>query len=234
MNVQRFGFDRVFRFPTSPDDKPRDDGPLHQRIASLEAELERARAEQLADLAQARRDGFSAGLTQARTDREAAILAATDAVQAALEEMEDRLAIAEGTMMQDMASLSFTAAEILAGHAVNREPARAVDEALTRLLGQIARGTVLGVRVHPDIAADMEERLAARRAMERRRLDITIISDPALVPGDGIIFWEEGGLTVDAASRRAAVTGELGPLLTADEAGISARLPHGEDQDKRI
>lgn len=216
MNVQRFGFDRVFRFPTSADDKPRDDGPLRQQIAAMEAEIDRLRTEHMAELTHARCDGFAAGLAQARSERETALLAATDAVQAGLEELVEQFALAEAMQRKDMASLAFTAAEVLAGHEVNRSPARAVDEALGRLLTQVARGTALAIRVHPDMAEDMEALLAARRAGERRRLDITIIADPAIAPGDGAIFWEEGGLLVDAASRRRAIMAELLPLLTSD------------------
>lgn len=234
MNVQRFGFDRVFRFPAAPDEKPRDDGALAQRIASLEAELDRLGAAHPRDLAQARSDGFAAGLAQARMEREAAILAATDALQASLEMMEDRLAVAETAMMRDMAALSFTAAEVIAGHSVDRSPARAVDEALGRLLTQVSRGTALGIRVHPDIAEAVEGLVTERKATERRRLDITVLSDPALAPGDGTIFWEEGGLSVDAQSRRAAVMAELGPLLAVENPGVSEENSDLTARDERI
>jgi flagellar assembly protein FliH len=231
ISVQRFGFDRVFRFPTAPEDKPRDDGASRQHIAMLEAELDRVRVEQQAELAQARSDAFAAGLAQARLEREAAILAATDALHSFLEDMESRLAVAETAMMQDMAALAFSAAEVLAGHAVDRSPVRAVDEALGRLLPEVARGTVLGIRVHPDIAAEMEALLETRKAQERRRLDLTLITDASLAPGDAVIFWEEGGVAVEAAARREAVIAELGPLLTPKDPLISGAFVENRQED---
>lgn len=234
MNVQRFGFDRVFRFPSTPEEKPREDGVLLQRVAALEMELDRLKVEHPGDLAQARRDGFAAGVAQARLERETAILAATDALQASFEMMEDRLAVAETVMMQDMATLSFTAAEVMAGYAVDRSPARAVDEALGRLLTQVSRGTALSIRVHPDIVEEIEALVTARKAQERRRLDITVIPDPALVPGDGIIFWEEGGLSIDARARRDAVVAELGPLLDSKSHCNPEEILEISAQDKRI
>ncbi len=109
--------------------------------------------------------------------------------------------------------MALAAAHVLAGHAIDHAPPRAIDEALGRVLQQVARGTRLVVRVHPALLADVQRMLAARQAQDRRKLSITVVGDEATPEGDALIFWDEGGLAVDMRARRAAVLAELGPLL---------------------
>ena len=216
IHVKPFGFDRVFRFPSAPEEAPPasvDEAIFQQRIASLEADIARLRAEHIEILARARSDAFAAGLAQARSERDAAVLAACDALHATLDDIDARIAQATEAVMKDAAKLAFTAAEVLAGHAVEQAPARAADEALGRVLDQVSRGTRIGIRVHPAIAEDMERLIAVRVSKERRKLSLTVIADEEMAESDALIFWEEGGLAVDAAHRRAAILAELGPLL---------------------
>ncbi|ARS28935.1 hypothetical protein KC8_16830 [Sphingomonas sp. KC8] len=212
IHVKPFGFDRVFRFASS-EPAPANTIELTKQIAALQAENDRMVLEHIAALSLAREDGFAAGLDQARGERDTAMLAATDALHAAIDEIDARLAETADAMMKDAADVAFSAAEILAGHAIEQAPARSVDEALGRVLQQVGRGTQLRVKVHPSLATDMERLIAARVSKERRKLSITVVEDDVMTPGDALIHWDEGGLAVDAAGRRAAVMAELGPLL---------------------
>ncbi|WP_430984607.1 hypothetical protein, partial [Escherichia coli] len=71
--VQRFAFDRVFtEMGPTPFDMP--DSMLDQ--AALRAELDARNADHESAVSIARADAFEAGLAQARTEREAALLCA--------------------------------------------------------------------------------------------------------------------------------------------------------------
>ena len=81
------------------------------------------------------------------------------------------------------------------------------------MLQQVARGTELQVRVHPDLVEAVEQRIAQRQAADRRKLHVGVVPDATLAPGDALIDWEQGGLLLEKAARRAAVESELAPLL---------------------
>lgn len=213
IHVKPFGFDRVFRFATS-DTGAAHNTELLKQIAALQAEIDRQAAAHEAALSRARVDGFEAGLVQARSERATALLAAADALHASLDEIDARLSETADSMVRDAAEVAIAAADVLAGHAVAKAPGRAIDEALGRVLEQIGRGTRLNVRVNPALAEEVERLVAARAGQERRTLSIAVITDDALAPGDAVIFWDEGGLAIDGAARRAAVMAELGALVT--------------------
>ncbi len=67
--------------------------------------------------------GYEAGLRHARGEREAALLAALDAVHAAFENADQRLLSAAQSMTQDAAHVALLAGELLAGHALEQAPA---------------------------------------------------------------------------------------------------------------
>lgn len=216
ISIKPFGFDRVFRFGVVPEA----DGPaappveeLHAQIVALQERIDQMRQDQDAALHEARAHGIAQGLDQARGERAHAMLSATDALHAALDDLGEQWGAERDRMMQDAADVALCAAEMIAGHAVGQQPGRAIDEALGRALRQVARGTALLIRVHPDSLEDVEQLVAQRRAGERRALHISIVADDEVAAGDAHIGWAEGGLVIDAAARRAAVARELGSLI---------------------
>jgi flagellar assembly protein FliH len=210
--VKPFGFDRVFHVPGG-EPAAVDTHALNDRIVDLQDRITAMAEAHRAELARVRAEGHAAGLAQARGERGVALLTAADAIHAAIEQIDARLAEATDTMMKDAADVAIAAAEVLAGHALDIAPARAIDEALDRVLRQVARGTRLTVRVHPALFDEIQRLIVARAERDRRKLAITAIADETTPEGDALIFWEEGGLVVDKAARRAAVLEELGPLL---------------------
>lgn len=203
-----FRFDRVFTAPV--DDSEDEDAPI--RIAELEATLARLQIDHAEELARSRADGFAAGLTHARTEREAALLAAVDALGAGVETLENEQAAARETMLRDAAALALAAAEHLAGRALHADPNEAIDAAIGRALAQVMRGQEIFIHVHPDFAVDIEERIAQRQAGDRRRLNLHVIADPALAVGDARLDWDKGGLILDREARAAALRAELEAL----------------------
>lgn len=218
ISIKPFGFDRVFRFGSAPEEEPLPvaTGELHAQIAALQERIEEMRRNEEAALLKARADGIAQGLAQARGERAEAMLSATDALHAALDDLSGRWSQESDRIAQEAAEVALSAAEMIAGHAIRQEPARAIDEALGRALRQVTRGTALLIRVHPDSLEDVERLVAERRAEERRALDISIVADEAIAPHDAHVGWAEGGLIIDAAARRAAVLRELGNLIERD------------------
>jgi len=212
IHVRPFGFDRVFHVPGS-EPAPPDSRGMADQIEALHARIRAMDEDHRTEIARVERASFEAGLTQARLERDGALLVATDAIHAAIEQIDARLADAIEAMMGDGAEAALAAAEMLAGHAIDQAPARAIEEALGRVLHQVSRGTRISVRAHPAFVEPIERVLAERSGRDRRKLLITVIADEDVQPGDAVIFWDEGGLAVDAAARRAAVLAELAPML---------------------
>lgn len=215
-----FGFDRVFHLVDGDAvhvaqeaglELPAED--LHEKVAELEARIERLHEDHRAELARARADGFEAGVAQARTERAEALLAATDALHAALGDIDARFAEVARGMVAEAGEVALHAAQLLAGHAIDAAPARAIDEALARAIEQVAQGTALAVRTHPAMREAMGRMVEDHEAKEGRTLAITLAEDAAIPEGDARIEWKAGGLNVDAAKRRAAVMAELAGVL---------------------
>ncbi|WP_188054518.1 FliH/SctL family protein [Sphingosinithalassobacter sp. CS137] len=214
LHVQRFAFDRVFTAAMPESEAPRSD--LTLELAALRKELAVLRADHEGALAMARADGFEAGLTHARTERDTALLSAVDSLQAGIEALDGQFAETAERLTGEATDVALAAAELLAGRALEAAPAAAIDGAIGRVLEQVARGTELLIRVHPDLVSEIEARIADRQSKDRRRLNLAVVPDPALVPGDAHIVWEQGGLVLDAAARRAEIAAELETLLPKD------------------
>jgi flagellar assembly protein FliH len=102
---------------------------------------------------------------------------------------------------------------MIAGRAIDAAPVETIDAAIGRALSQVARGTELEIRVHPDLIEAIEARIADRQSRDRRKLNLNVVGDVTITVGDAMIGWEQGGLALDATARRQAVLDELETLL---------------------
>lgn len=204
--AQPFAFDRIFAMP-KPGAGARDDSP---ELIVLRREFDLLKLRFETGLVVARAEGFEAGLAQARGETAAALLSATDALHVSIEAVEGEFAAIEERLSKTAADVAMAAAEGLAARALETDPARAIDDAIGRVLLQVARGQELQVHVHPALIEQMDALITARQKGERRRLSLTLLADPALAIGDALIAWEQGGLALDAAGRREAIMAELG------------------------
>lgn len=211
-HVKPFAFDRIFAVGSTADPAPRTDD-LQLQIASLEAEIERMRADHEAMLVRARADGFEAGLSFARGERETALLSAVDALQASVEMVDGRIEDITRRITEDAAEVAIAGAELLAARALAEAPGAAIDAAIGRALKQVARGQELLIHVHPDLKPEIERLIAVRQSGDRRRLNLHVVADESLSHGDAHIEWDQGGLKHDAAARAAALRAELETLL---------------------
>lgn len=207
---------KPFRFATEfAMTSPEIRGDAHAtalEVAALRAELEALRADRDVALTKARQEGYADALVQLRADREQALLAALDALHVEWEEFADTREAMIERLREEAGALSLSIGEALAGRALEEAPGAAVDQAIGRVLGQIARGQEVTISVHPDLVDDIEARIAARQAGDRRRLNLVVLADDALAPGDAHLRWEGGGLRLDAAERARAVREELRSL----------------------
>ncbi len=207
-HIKPFAFDRVFAMPKSA--AAADPVDQTETIIVLRAEIDYLKAQLETCAAVARADGFEGGLAQARSETAAAMLAATDALHASIEAVEQEFEAIEHRTARAAADVALAAADGLAARALATDPALAIDEAIGRVLTQVARGQELQIRVHPALIEPTEALIASRQSRDRRRLALTVIADDTLAVGDALISWEQGGLTLDAAARRAAILAELG------------------------
>jgi flagellar assembly protein FliH len=216
MSIKPFGFDRVFRFGSVAEEV---EAPtvtnveLQDRIEVLEAQIEQSHIEHEVALAEARSQALAEGLQQARGERAEALLAATDALHASLDDLSGQLADVRDNIMRDAAEVALCAAELIAGHAVEQQPGRALDEAIGRVVQQLSGDTALVVRVHPESVEDIKALLAVRVAKEHLTMSFAVVEDEQIAPNDGLISWAQGGLVVEAAARRSAVARELRGLI---------------------
>lgn len=217
-HIRPFAFDRVFAAGAATDQSLRYEHLL-ERVSALEGEAARAKAGHDAALALASEQGFEAGLAQARAERETALLAAVDALGASLEAVDVQIADIASQVTADAAQIALAAADHLAARALSAQPGGAIDEAIGRVLGQVARGTEIQVRVHPDLVGEIERLIGVRQAGDRRQLHLHVVGDAALAEGDARVVWDGGGLTLDAAEREAAIRAELASLLPHGQTG---------------
>lgn len=206
--VQPFAFDRVF-VPAPPSHAVGCDP------ADLEAEIARLRELLETEIERARAEAFEAALAQARSDQTAALLAATDALQASLELLDERFDDLEEAVAADAAVMALAAADHLAGHAVALSPLGAIEEAIGRALQQVRRGTPLQIRVNPMIAAEVEGVIAGRQGRDRRKLHLSVITDAGIKVGDAQLVWDDGSLACSAEARQRAIAHELSLLFPA-------------------
>ena len=209
-NVRPYAFERVFSL-TADEPLPvvADVEEENSSLIALKREMEMMKEAHAAELARVRTDGFQAGLDQAKSERENALLMAMDALHAGFEANDEEQQRFRDGLIREAAELALSAAETLAGHALESQPGQAIDDAIGRVLQQVSRGEEVHIRVHPDLAEDIEKRIAERQSRDRRKLRLTVSADGSVPCGDATFSWERGGMALDAEARRKAIRAEL-------------------------
>ena len=227
--VKPFRFDTEFAIEPPPAEENREPMAESLEVAALRAAMEALRADHARALAAARDEAFLEGLAQARAEREQALLAAFDALHAEWEDFADRRDAMLDRLGDEACLLARAIGETLAARALDEAPVEAVDQAIGRILTQIARGQEVVVTVHPDLVGATEARIAARQAQDRRRLNLVVQADERLAPGDARLSWDGGRLSLDAAERARAVAAELEALGVGEATASTGTAPPGPD-----
>ena len=219
-HLERFVFSELApdtggRGPGGPSLAGLSDHQLRKLVGDLQAELERSRTELRTLTDFARDEGVRLGLEQARSELQASLLSATDCVNDALDNFATELTGRFERVVRDSAGLAFAVGEHLAAQALDHSPLSAIEGALGAVLSEMHKLTDLEIEVHPTLVGPLEQALRGS-PMVSRKLNLAIHPDERLEPGDAQISWGEGGLKVDAASRRAALLEALGVVLPDD------------------
>jgi flagellar assembly protein FliH len=207
-SAQPFCFDKIFA--VAPPGGLEGSGDDMLDAAALRAELRTLRAEfdDAVDKAHAR--GLAEGQERARAERDQALLAAVDALHAAFDEWDGERQAMTDQLRTEASGLALAIGQTLAARALDASPVEAIDQAIGRVLTQIARGQEVIITVHPDIVSDVEARIAVRQSQDRRRLALLVEGNPALMIGDADLRWDGGGQRLSAQDRLDAIRAELG------------------------
>lgn len=213
-----YAFDRIFA--QSAIDATRNPHDLALQLHAMKAEMDQQRCDADAELIRARADGFASGLAQARGDAAAALLSSQSALVRGIAELEASFVATEARIAGVAAEVVMVAAELLAAQAIADTPGMAIDAAVARVLAQTGFRETLHLHIHPAGAETVRALLAARESAEQRPLTITVHENPTLAVNDAHILWDQGGLSLDAAARKAALRAALGIGVPEASAGI--------------
>ncbi|MBZ6379210.1 hypothetical protein B5C34_08925 [Pacificimonas flava] len=216
-SVRKFEFDRIF---SPAANTPASTADLHLKLAESEAELTRLKREMQdhqKELERVRAEAFEAGAAQERAKREEDMRLLARSVLDQLCHLDDALDSATVRLEGQAATIARTAAEVIAGRALNDSPAETIDEAIGRALTQAARGDELRIFVNPAMAGEVEALVTERQRRDRRRLNLVVVPDSELARHDARIDWGQGELILSAETRADAVRREFEALFPAAE-----------------
>lgn len=152
-----------------------------------------------ADVAQARSEGFQAGLAQARAEAQDQ----TGGLVARLLQSIERLASQEHARLDEVewqaAQVAISTARRLAGAALADKPMAGLENAVRECLGHARLAPHLVVRVNEASVETVEGMLARLTRETGFAGKLVVLGEPDIAPGDGRIEWADGGFVVDQA-----------------------------------
>lgn len=211
--IRPFRFDRDFTGTLSSGFGTTE---LRQELEQLKARLATREADLDVRLAAAREDGFAAGLAHAREDRQMALLAALDALQAAVETADAELSALRAGMLDGAADLALAAAEQLAAVSLAADPTAAIRAAVEKAAGEAGLDARLSIQLNPGDAVVVA---ASASRWTLRTVALEVVPDPAIEPGDARISWGTSAMLLDQADRRTRVEAAIADALAASRAG---------------
>lgn len=211
--IRPFQFDRDFTSTLSSASFST--AELQEELEHLKARLATSEAEMDVRLAAAREDGFAAGLAHARADQQMALLAALDALQAAVEAADADLTDMRAQMLDGAADLALAAAEQLAAISLAAEPTAAIQAAVEKAADEAGLDARLRIQLNPADATVVE---TSASHWTLRTVAIEVVPDPAIAPGDARISWGTSAMVLDKADRRNRVEAAISDAIAASRA----------------
>ena len=152
-----------------------------------------------ADVAQARSEGFQAGLAQARAEAQDQ----TGGLVARLLQSIERLASQDHARLDEVewqaAQVAISTARRLAGAALADKPMAGLENAVRECLGHARLAPHLVVRVNEASVETVEGMLARLTRETGFAGKLVVLGEPDIAPGDGRIEWADGDFVVDQA-----------------------------------
>lgn len=238
-SVRKFQFDESFdtdlpRRPKPPEPEPEIElpPPPPPPPTFSEAELAAARKEGYAEgeragqgagygkgfaegLTKGMQEGFQQGKTQAEDQIANRIAGALERIGAGVDRM-----LAEREAVNAMRSdqpyyIALSIVRRLMPEMVQRYGVAEIEGVVRQFLTELIDEPRLIIRIAPDIAGEMRERLEEMTAAHGFDTKLVIIEEPGIQPGDCTIEWAEGGAERDTAHLMADIEARAAPLLDA-------------------
>jgi flagellar assembly protein FliH len=191
-------------------------------ITLVEAERRRADAE-----SQAYRNGFAAGLAQAKNDAAQRTTAALGVIADAMDRLNKGLAGIETRLEAEALQVSIAVAAKLAPELIAREPLAEISALSTDCFSQLVKAPHVVVHLSAEIYEAAKTRLdeiAGAHGFEGR---LVVLSDSAMAAGDCRIEWADGGVSRDRAATLAIIDDLVEHYVTArDGMANSGDLRH--------
>ena len=205
----RFAFDNDFSGDSSG----------HDRIVMTRAEWEDERA----TLEHAAFEkGVAAGRTEAANADASLLAAALDETCRRLADQAGWLADSQQRANADAVRIAHALARKLACRIEAQDPFGGIEDAFSTLLIDLAEARTVTLSLAPGLVAIAEDRLSTLCRARLAGLALTILPDPALVPGACRIEWSGGGLIRDPAEIAAALDSLVARTLPATDAEIAS------------
>jgi len=169
-------------------------------ITLVEAERRSADAE-----SQAYRNGFAAGLAQARNDAPQQLAAALGVIADAMERLNMALASIEERLETEAVQVAVAVAGKLAPELIARQPLAEMSALATESFNHLVKAphvvVHIGAEIYEAAKAKLDE-IAQARGFEGR---LVVLSDSVMAPGDCRIEWADGGVARDHAATLAII-----------------------------
>ena len=184
---------RTARFAFANDFSAGEKAPLHQFTGD---ELDTRLAErETAGYAR----GFDDGERAQAAHAGARIADAAGQIARQIESLDAALLVHRARIEAQSARLAFAFARRLAGSLLKDHLTAPLADAFRALLADLRCDERIVVAVHPSLVEAFDAELGGMLAGHRAALNLSVVGDPTLAPGDGRIDWDGGGLVLDAA-----------------------------------
>lgn len=186
--IRKYGFDTEF----APDGKILREAMAERRLTPEDVEA-------------ARKDGYENGkkdaLAQAEREAAAALQSLADAASAIV----TRLDAESRAMREEAAHVAILAAKKIAGAALDRFGADHAAAAIEAAMDALRHQPRLVVKLHAEIAEALRPRVEEMCATHAYASAVLVRADGALKPGEVVIDWTDGVVTLNPAETAARI-----------------------------
>ena len=186
----RYLFDLDFAAPPEPE--------IEEEIEEIPPEPMITVAEHERLLAEAIAKAHAAGETQAREDR--TLLASEETLRLQKTILDDlamiytEVGVLLGRLEKDACNLAFAFASKFAERLVAQEPKVEVQALLGQILSPLRKTPHISIRLSDSIADEIRQAVDEQMATLGFEGKLTILADPAVMPGDCEVEWADGGI----------------------------------------
>ncbi|SNY91113.1 Flagellar biosynthesis/type III secretory pathway protein FliH [Cohaesibacter sp. ES.047] len=219
-NAARYLFDLDFSAPPEPEvQEVIEETPPEPMITVAEHERLLAEAVERARLA---------GEQAARADREQLASEESLTIQKTILEEVGMIYTEVGVLLQrlerDASNLAFAFASRFAEHLVAQEPKSEVQALLHQILAPLRKTPHISIRLNDEIAEEIRVAVDLQMAELGFEGTLTVLPDPAIMPGDCEVEWADGGI---GRNMRSAIR-QVEQIV----AEHFAHVPPDEDEDE--